>query len=287
MRIITSDDIIETFFKIYQRGLLYFFSKFTLVSTKRTKSTFNKIEIESSNWWIIPKIRERWNKIISGDNTESYEHYIVEKYFFSKENLKLLSLGSGVCSHEIQFATYKNFIEIRCVDFSEKILAEAEKKAKEKKLSNMIFECTNINNIQLLDNYYDAVLFHSSLHHFKNIDLLLDKVKKTLAHDGLLIINEYVGSSRLQLKKAQIKEINRILKFEIPRNYKKRFKINITKNKVSGPGLLRMIITDPSEAIESNRIIPYIHDRFNIVEEKKLGGNLAMLVFGIYKANQL
>lgn len=46
------------------------------------------------------------------------------------------------------------------------------------------------------------------------------------------------------------------------------------KNQVKGPGLIRMILADPSECIESSKILPIIHQNFNIVIEKPFGGSI-------------
>ena len=40
-----------------------------------------------------------------------------------------------------------------------------------------------------------------------------------------------------------------------------------------------MIISDPSEAVESSAILPTIHKYFKVEEEKFLGGNLLMPLF--------
>jgi ubiquinone/menaquinone biosynthesis C-methylase UbiE len=279
MRLITSDDIIETYSKIYQRGYRYVLSKLTLSGINRTKSTFNNPEVESDSYWIIPRIRQRWNSIITGDENVSYESYVVDKYFERRENLTLLSLGSGMCSHEMLFAKYPCFASVRCVDFSEKILEKAKQIAQEQDLKNIFFEPADVNSFHIEPNSYDLILFHSSLHHFKNIQFLLSKAKAGLKSNGFLVINEYVGPDRLQIDRIQLKEINRLLKDEIPKNYRKRCLTNNNKKNVSGSGILRMIITDPSEAVESSRIIPSIRELFETVEEKKIGGDLLMWIF--------
>jgi len=279
MRLITSDDIIETHIKIYQRGCRYIFSKFTFSRKSRTKTTFNSLGVESANYWIIPRVRQRWNLLVSGEKSISYENYVAEKYLAGKDNLHLLSLGSGACSHEILFAKHSCFESVKCVDFSEKILEKANQNALEQGVGNMIFESADVNGFQIDPESYDIILFHSSLHHFKDVPTLLAKVRKGLKRDGLLIINEYVGPNRLQIKDRQIKTVNRMLKYEFPRNYRKRRITNTYKNRISGSGILRMIITDPSEAVESQRIIPSVRELFDIVEEKKLGGDLLMWLF--------
>jgi hypothetical protein len=118
------------------------------------------------------------------------------------------------------------------------------------------------------------VLFNSSLHHFDNVEALLsEKVKFTLKPKGNLIINQFVGAKRHQLSKPQLLESIKSLKI-IPKKYRKRFKTNLYKNSFRRAGLLRMIISDPSECIDSSNIIPAVHKHFKGIEEKPFGGNL-------------
>jgi len=71
--------------------------------------------------------------------------------------------------------------------------------------------------------------------------------------------------------------MNRLLE-TIPVKYRKRYLTNWLKKKIYAPGLLRMIISDPSEAVESETIRPVIHKNFKIIEERKIGGDLLMMV---------
>ena len=277
--VINIGDFIELYFKIKQRGIEYIFSKFSFVKKTRIKNTFNQVDVASSNYWIIPDVKAYWNKIITGNPTQEYADYVVEKYFKNETNLQLLSLGCGAGSHEIKFARHSNFSEIRGIDLAPKLIDEANKNAQQSNFKNLKYEVSNMYDSHFEDNFFDAILFHSSLHHFKNLEKLLGEIiKKTLKKDGLLIIHEYVGPSRIQWTKEQLTEVNLLLSI-IPDKYKKRFKSNSLKTKAYRPGNLRMIISDPSEAVESSEILHTIHKHFKIEEEKYLGGNLVMPLF--------
>ena len=79
-RLITSDDFIELYSKLQQRGSTYLLSKLNPSATKRTQSTFGESSFQHANWWIIPKVRRRWNKLVTGNADQIYEDYVVEKY---------------------------------------------------------------------------------------------------------------------------------------------------------------------------------------------------------------
>mgnify|MGYP007020160955 FL=1 len=54
------------------------------------------------------------------------------------------------------------------------------------------------------------------------------------------------------------------------------FKSNLKKKKYYGSGLIRMILSDPSECVDSESILPVIHEHFEILMEKSYGGSILM-----------
>lgn len=138
------------------------------------------------------------------------------------------------------------------------------------------FICTDIDHFDFQDNKYDIVLFNSSLHHFQEVEKLLNqKIKPTLKNEGYLVINEFVGATRLQFPDHQIKAIRKAVLL-IDKPYRRRFKTALYKNSFYGSGLWRMKIADPSECIDSSSILPAINKSFKILIEKELGGNILM-----------
>lgn len=278
MRIISPDDFIDLYYKSKQRGLKFLSSKLNPNHINRTKSAFNDTAIHSSNWWIIPKVQERWNLLVTGNPKTNYIQYTNEHYLKDKKDIQMLSLGSGTCTAELEFARYPSIKKIICVDIAENRINEAKEKAKQQNINSIDFKIADVHSFDLAENYYDIIFFNSSLHHFKNLEAFLKKIKISLKQDGFLIINEYVGPNRLQYPNNQIKAINEAIKL-IPKKYRIRFKSNSFKNRYYGSGILRMIIADPSECIESEKILPLIHKDFQIVEEKIIGGNILMSAF--------
>lgn len=274
MRIITIEDLKDIYIKFHQRKLPFLLSKLNFNSYKRTQSAFNEQKIQSSNFWIIPAVKKRWNKLITGSEEVIYEEYLTENYFREKKMLKVLALGTGVCSHELKLAELNPHWEIHCYDFSDELLKTAKRTADDKKLNNIFFFAENILTNNFDQNDYDLVFFHASLHHFDKISEFLDKIViKNLKSEGYLVINEYVGKNRLQYSDLQLEYINKAIDV-IPKKYRKIFKTEIYKNHYSGSGLLRMIIADPSECADSESILPSIHKKFNVLEEKSFGNNI-------------
>ncbi|OCA76898.1 hypothetical protein BBI01_00065 [Chryseobacterium artocarpi] len=279
MRLLTLEDLRDIYIKFHQRGLPFLFSKLKIDSFQRTKSAFNEKEIKAANFWNIPEIRLRWNELVTGNPDTTYEEYLSENYFQDAAEVKVLALGSGVCSHELRLAELNPHWKVECFDFSDQLLSIADEIAKGKDLHNISFHAENILKYNFEPGKYDIVFFHASLHHFENIfQFLKEVVIKSLKPDGCLIINEFVGKNRLQYSKKQIQYINKALQI-IPKPYKRIYKTNLYKNSYYGSGVVRMIIADPSECVDSESIIPAIHEYFETVEEKAIGNNLLQSVF--------
>lgn len=275
-RWITKGDFIDVYSKLKQRGADFILSKLNPSALSRTKSAFDTTANLSSNWWIIPEVRKRWNDMITGNPDLDYENYFIDKYLKNKSQLNMISIGCGVASHEIKFAQSGKFNEVVCVDLVESLLQEGQSHANELGITNMTFVAEDINQLTFDDQYFDVILFHSSLHHFYDIEsLLLNKVRPWLKSNGFLIVNEYVGADRLQYPKHQIDSVNSALK-RLPQAFKVRYKTNLVKKKYYGSGYLRMIIADPSECVESSRIRPLLNQHFSVIEERDFGGNILM-----------
>ena len=273
MRIITADDFKDILIKGTQKGLPFILSKFSFSAEKRTKTAFGKTIGKGVNWWQIPLIHQRWNTMISGDPNQDYLH-VLANFLNEKKGLSLISLGSGRCEAEIKLVKTNIFDEITCIELSKPLVDEARKSINHEGLKNIHVVCDNIYEYKFKENAYDVVFFSSSLHHFKNLDTFLRiKAKAWLKKNGYLVMNEYVGPDRLQYSKNQLLTINEALK-TIPKKFRKINSLPMHKNRISGPGLVRMILADPSECVESSKIIPLIHQNFDVIIEKPFGGNI-------------
>jgi len=278
MPLITSDDLLETLAKLRQRGLPFLLSKLRLNALARTRSAFDDPASRAANWWQVPDVRRRWNQRLTGDPTRPYEPYVAEKHLAGRTGLRLLSLGSGAASHELAFARLPHFAEVRCVDIAARLLAQASATAAGEGLKNFRAEVADVNALAIEPAAYDVVLFHSALHHFQNVAGIVARVRQALRPDGLLVLNDYVGPARLQWTAAQLSEANRILREVLPPRYRVRYLSRQLKTSVSGPGLWRMRLADPSEAAESDQIVPALRQYFEPLEEAALGGNILTLV---------
>ena len=275
--IINIDDFYDLYYKIQQQGINVITSRLGINQKSRVKKVWDRNSNPPINWWSVPKVVERWNKLISDNSNLRYQDYFIDKYLKNKENLVLLSPGCGNATKEIEYAKHSQFKLVECFDISSAQVSRAKEKANKKSLKNMIFSVNDLTTFKFKENYYDVIAFDMILHHIKDVDSVLEKAKYSLKSNGLLLINEYVGPNRFQYTKEQLNQSNQALK-RVPESYKMRWNSNSFKTKIYKPGILRMILADPSEAVNSEVIMPSLNKRFELVEEKPYGGNLLHLI---------
>lgn len=275
--LVSAGDFIDLYFKIRQKSYKTLVSKLGFSEKSRTRAKWNAA-VSASDFWMIPLVRKRWNKIISGDENTGYENYVNGKYLSGKSGLKMLSVGCGTGGRERVFAGFESIESIDAIDMAELQLEEARNLAKEQNINKINYFTADFLSYPFPENHYDIILFHSSLHHFKTIERLLpERILPLLKDDGILVIHEYAGPNRLQWTQDQLDEVNRLLN-TIPAKYRHRYGSNAVKNKVYRPGLLRMKLIDPSEAVDSAAIIPALHKYCKTLEEKPLGWNIIHLL---------
>lgn len=278
--IISLGDFLDVYHKLRQKGMGYLLKKFRLSHSGRVASKWD-LHTTSSDFWVVPEIVQDWNKTISGSGEVPYEDYVSQKYFLGKSGIKILSVGCGDGGHERAFAAYPEIEKIVGIDIAEARVARAREHAER---LNMPIEYVagDFFKMDFEKESFDMVLFSSSLHHFNDIDSFLkNHIKPLIKKNGLLVVNEYSGPNRLQWRRSQLKEANRILK-SIPNKFKTLYDGRTIKKKVYRPGLIRMLMVDPSEAPDSENLVKGIHNNFTVLEEARLGWNiLHILLKGI------
>jgi SAM-dependent methyltransferase len=205
---------------------------------------------------------------------------VLDKYFRGGRKIRILSPGCGVGVKEFQFAGHPCVERIDGFDIADVRIAEANRRAKAMGISNARFSVGNIYDLKV-EERYDLIVFDSCLHHFDNLDVLMDKIISYLKPDGLLVIAEFTGPTRYQFTRRHVEKCNEALKL-IPESHRTFLRSALRKRRIWAPGWIRMYLSDPSEGIRSGEILPTLHRKFEVLEEKKAGGDLlAPLLKGI------
>ncbi|HPR30437.1 MAG TPA: class I SAM-dependent methyltransferase [Prolixibacteraceae bacterium] len=271
-------DWIDLYFKLRQKRYRKLILGFNRQGKERTAAKWNS-QLLSSDFWMIPEVRKRWNEKCTGHPDREYEDYFVQRYLPQSRNLRMLSVGCGSGARERKFARFPQFASIEGIDLAEKRIDEARKEASVLNLHQVHYHAGDFLNHPFACGTYDVVLFHSSLHHFNHLSQLIpEKVLPLLKPGGYLVLFEYTGPNRLQWSRRQLKRVNEILSM-LPERYRKRRGNSALKRKAYRPGWIRMLLVDPSEAPDSESILPEIHRHFRTLEEKHVGWNLTHVLF--------
>jgi ubiquinone/menaquinone biosynthesis C-methylase UbiE len=276
-------DIVLTLEKFRGKRALIVLDKLLSIfsATKRIESKWTAAQFQGAvHWGGIPYVQKRMNFHISGDENKSFGQHIVDSYVTNRPRGTIgLTLGCGTGYREIELTESGRFSRIDAYDISENALIEGRRTAKEKNLLGVInFERKDLSRLDLPENHYDFILVEQSLHHFVNLDRVMHDISKSLKMDGVFIINEFVGPDKFQWTERQMEIANSLLAL-IPDKYKIKHYDKKIRRKIYRPGLLRMRIYDPSEAVESSRIVPLTRQNFDVIEDRSYGGTILQILF--------
>lgn len=262
---------------VQRRGWSWLRKRLKIQAQDRVQQTWEHME-HGAHWWTVPAVRRRWNEKSTGNAEQHYSEYVVQQYFEGKTGLRMLSPGCGTATPERRFAATGAFTRVDAFDIAESLIKSANETSEAEGLGEIVHAFTaDVHAYEPEEKAYDAVLFHSSLHHFVELESIISKVKKALKPDGLLIVNEYVGPNRLQFTQEQVNEINRLL-VHMPAAVRRRWPEGSLKERAWPPGLWRMLASDPSEAVRASEIPALLRKEFSMLEEKWIGGDILHLL---------
>jgi hypothetical protein len=89
------------------------------------------------------------------------------------------------------------------------------------------------------------------------------------------VLNEYIGPARFQWTARQLEAVNALREL-LPPRYRVRWQDRGLKRRVHRPSRLSMMLYDPSEAVESDRIVPSLDKFFAVVERRDYGGTFSI-----------
>jgi 2-polyprenyl-3-methyl-5-hydroxy-6-metoxy-1,4-benzoquinol methylase len=274
---ISIGDFIDLGYKLRQKGIAILGSLLNPSGQARTASKWNE-HLTSADFWILPEVRKRWNEDCTGDPDLEYETYVMQRYLADKSGLRMLSVGCGTGARERKWARYPQFDQIEGMDVAGEQVEKAKAEAEAEGLQQIQYFTADFRQHHFSTGQYDVILFNSSLHHFADIDELLEHhVMPLLTADGVVIVFEYAGPNRLQWTDQQLAVANALLS-AIPEKYRVRFQARSIKKKVYRPGEWRVRLIDPSEAVDSENLVPALHRHFDIVEEQRVRYDIAHLV---------
>lgn len=276
--LLNADDFSLLARRIRDGGLRHLMGRVLAGRQARVATSWRKSEIPPTNWWDIPEVVERWNRKITGSSDTDFNDYVAKTYLAQRSDLTAISLGCGTGVREKRWAETGKFCRIDGYDLSEPRIESARASAEAAELSHILhFHVADVLT-DAIGETYDIVIVEGSLHHFSPLKTILDRIHSLLASDGYLLVNEFVGPTHFQWEDRQLLEINQLLK-ALPDRLKTKWDGKTLKQNVSRPSRLCIRYGDPSEAIESSRILPLLETMFTPVEVKPYGGTILHMLF--------
>ncbi len=121
------------------------------------------------------------------NNEAAYRKKLQVTRRYLKPDMRVLELGCGTGATSIEHAPFVE--QIRAVDISPKMIEIASRKAQEAGVSNVAFEASTIETLDVPDASVDVVLMLSILHLLDDRDVELARAFRMLRPGGVLVSN--------------------------------------------------------------------------------------------------
>ena len=178
------------------------------------------------------------------------------------------SIGCGIGNLEHSLIDLDLVRTVVGVDYSPNAIDVAARRAAASGRADRIsYRCAQARDFLAAEPDLDAIFFHSSLHHFTDHESLLRLVRGALRPDGVLFLDEYVGPSRNEWSWRDVLRWNRMY-WSLPRS--------VRRTRIIRPPVSR---DDPTEAVESSRILPAVAAHFEVVLRRDYGGNVLAPIY--------
>ncbi|MCW2285358.1 2-polyprenyl-3-methyl-5-hydroxy-6-metoxy-1,4-benzoquinol methylase [Rhodoblastus acidophilus] len=185
----------------------------TVEDFKKTNVSYEQ-RIINENWTFDTKPRDATGHEAAPNNRFVFEYLILERRLSgykgmdywdfirhivnSRENTRILSVGSGPCAVEMEIAEkFTKPYVIDCLDLNENLIKDATRRAQERGL-NLKPMVANLNETVFTEKY-DLVIICAALHHFVELEAVLDRIHDALNDNGMFVTYEPVMRSGMFL----------------------------------------------------------------------------------------
>jgi SAM-dependent methyltransferase len=234
-------------------------------------------------WLAVPAVNARYQRRgCAGKSYPTLVEYWVAEFLrpAGRVRSRLLSLGCGSGGLERHLAALGAFDAAIGLDIAPAAIEVARRDAEAAGVRALQYEVCDIQTDGLPDGPFDSVWFNGSLHHMERLEEVCDAVRRVLAPDGWLFINEYVGANRFGFAARQREAMEAAFRL-LPHRYR-RSCVGATRGQVvealATPDPADTARADPSEAVRSQDILAVLCERFEIVALNNCGGTLLQWV---------
>jgi SAM-dependent methyltransferase len=222
------------------------------------------------SWMASTAVLMHLNERATGDPARDWLSSWATRYFHGHD-LRVLVLGCGEGWLERALSEWSFVRSIDAVDFAEPAVARAREQGGPK----IRYGVVDLNHDTLESDAYDVVVAHSILHHIEHLEHAFDQIERAMKPEATLIVNEYIGPNRFQYSDEVVTIVNELLRC-LPARLRRSALEDRTYEVRERPTIDEMIANDPSEAVRAADVMPMLRQRFEILDQRALGGTVLM-----------
>jgi SAM-dependent methyltransferase len=237
-------------------------------------------------WLAVPAVQSRFRQLACrGTDYSAWVEYCVGNFMNSDGPVSnMLSIGCGSGALERDLLRLNAFHHCDAIDIAPVAIETARREADALGARSIKYRVEDVEKTDLPAGRYDAVWFNGSLHHIRELELVCERVRRSLKPNGWLFFNEYVGANHFAFGPQQVEAITHAFAL-IPERYRVSFvagSFGQVQHRVPLPDPVEVVRTDPSEAVRSQDILKVVEDYFDIQTINACGGSLLQfLLHGI------
>ena len=168
----------------------------------------------------------------------------------TRPGARVFSPGCGPADKELALAAALPDRHFVATDITPQILDGARAQARRRNLSNIEFELSDFNRLELPPRSFDAILGLGAVHHVEALEQFWSQCRQALRPGGVVLAQEFVGPNRMQWRPIQVEHGNRVLRDLVPKEHKVHHHCVVTTP------VAEMCKLDPSEAVRSEDLLP-------------------------------
>ncbi len=241
---------------------------------------YSKKSTMTTRWWESEYIVKRINRRVCGESLPGMSsglHRVAAQRFADRLPFaRGVSIGCGTGSKERNVIRSGLVQHFTLFELSSVAVEQGRAQAEQAGLSeSMTFRMEDGLAAETREGVYDVVYWNNALHHMFDVKAALEWSWRVLRKGGVLLMDDFVGPTRMQWSE-QLIEINNAVRRALPPDY---LRVPGKPNLVFQPRVERtpvaaVMATDPSECADSANILPELTRVFPNAWVHKTGGGV-------------
>jgi len=229
-------------------------------------------------WWEDETTKRHINGILGHPDVADLHgafHKEIAKRLPGKSGLRAISVGCAAGTKEMSLMQLVDISEFDLFDISPaNIQFGKEEAARQGILDRVNLRVGNAFDSNL-GNSYDLVYWNNSLHHMPSVANAIQWSRERLNQDGLFAMDDFVGPNRFQWTNENINWATRVRQ-GLPERFLRNphSPQHQIPREIVRPTPEEIIDIDPTEAVDSERIVPSLLKTFSKCEIIPTGGAL-------------